>query len=180
MKRIFILLCFSAMFGTSMQAQLFNAAKSLGKGQIFVGLEPAVLTRSGTDAYMFFHGGVGVTSTVDFSLHAGFGKNTYLGGNLEWLLAKNLTLTTGVHNFDVFGLNSALTYAVPLNHSNYFWFGGDLHIDFANPDVVFPLWVPIGVEVAFQDRLSFLLESEIAVSNPARNVISGGLVIYFR
>jgi hypothetical protein len=181
MKRVFFLSIALALVGTlHMNAQMFNAAKYIGKGDFFLGLEPAVYAKSGTDLMMFFHGGVGVTNSVDLSLHAGVGNTTYLGADLEWILARHLTLVTGAHNFNNFGLNSAITYAVPLSQGNYFWFGGHLNIDFADPEVQFPIWIPVGVEVGFRDNVSLLLESEIALTTPARHIIGGGVVIYFK
>jgi hypothetical protein len=165
---------------TSLHAQLFNAPKVLGKGGISLGIEPAVYTRGSTDLLLFVHGGVGLTNTTELALHAGIGNTNYLGADLEWLLAKNLTLVTGAHNFDYFGLNGDITYNVPLGNSASFWFGADADIDFADPEVLFPVWIPVGVEVRFKDKIAFLLESEIALTDPARHIISGGLVFYIR
>jgi hypothetical protein len=164
----------------TLQAQLFNSPKTLGKGGICLGIEPTVYSRGSSDFLLFVHGGVGLTRSTDLSLHAGIGNPNYLGADLEWTLAHHLTLVTGAHNYDYFGLNSSITYLVPLGSAASFWFGADMNIDFADPDVQVPLWIPVGVEVAFKDKISFLLESEIALTDPARHIIGGGLVFHLR
>jgi hypothetical protein len=181
MRRIyFLMMGLLLLCAGNLHAQLFNAPRELGKGGISLGIEPAVYTRGSTDLLLFMHGGVGLTKTTELSLHAGIGNTNYLGADLEWMLARNLTLVTGVHNFESFGLNGAIAYNVPLGNSASFWFGADADIDFADPEVLFPVWIPVGVEVRFKEKMAFLLESEIALSDPARHIISGGLVFYLR
>jgi len=164
---------------TAVQAQVFNAARPLSRKQFYLGLEPAIYAKSGTDVFMFFHGGVGITNQVGLALHAGVGPTTYLGADLQWSLAQRLQLTTGAHNFDNFGLNGAITYRIPVVKGTDFWFGADMDVDFAS-DIEVPLWIPIGVEIGFRDNISFILESEIGLDSPARHIIAGGLSIYLR
>jgi hypothetical protein len=178
MKRIIFLLLLSC-FMVAAEGQIFNSSRAIGRGRFYLGLEPAVYAKSGTDVYMFFHGGAGITNQIDLALTAGVGPSTYFGTSLQWALANRVQLITGARYFDYFGLNGGLTYSIPLVKGTHLWLGSNMVLEFAD-EVRVPLWIPLGVEIGFRDNITFLLESEIGLTSPAPHIISGGLAIYFR
>lgn len=178
MKRLIVLLILGCSFLLA-ESQVFNSSRALGRGKFYLGLEPAVYAKSGTDVYMFFHGGVGITNQIDLALTAGVGPSTCFGTSLQWALANRLQFITGARYFDYFGLNGGLTYSIPLVKGTHLWFGGNMVLEFADK-VQVPLWIPLGVEIGFRDNITFLLESEIGLTTPAPHIIAGGLAIYFR
>ena len=176
MKKL-ILLIFSVVCISS-NAQVFNTASTLKPGTIMFGLEPTYMI-NGEGLMIFLHGGYGLTKGIDFSLHGGLGGNTsYIGGDIEWALMRHVSLTTGAHNFGVFGLDGALNLTFPIRKDSRIYTGFDMDINFGNK-VTAPMWIPLGVEIGLRSHLAFIFEAEISVTNNY-HVLGGGLVFYFR
>lgn len=179
MKKIVISLL-SVFFALNVQAQVFNTATTLKKNSFSIGIEPLIHIDGGNDGFMlFFHGGYGIKSGIDFGLKIGAGETTYFGADLEWALGKNISLTTGAHDFGDFGLDGALNFSFPITGGVDLYSGVDMDINFGENEVYLPVWIPIGLEIGLRSNLSFLFESEIGLTDPAYHVIGGGLNFYF-
>jgi hypothetical protein len=178
MKKI-ILITFS-FFSLAIHAQVFNTAGTLKKNTFSFGLEPAILVyNGGNDFMMFFHGGYGIKSGIDLGIHVGAGNSTYFGAELEWGLGKHFSLTTGAHNFGDFGLDGALNASFDITSGVDLFTGLDMDIIFAKNKTYVPLWLPLGVEIGIGSSMSFILETEIVLTDNAYHVIGGGVSFYF-
>jgi hypothetical protein len=179
MKKLISIILFSLslIHGFS---QVFNSGYLSEKGKFSAGIEPAyfISGNSGTPL-LFLYGNYGLRDDIGINLKVGtdFSK-TYLGAAMTWDLGKNFTLGTGVHNFDFFGLDARLNYNIPLPKDARIFTGLDASVIFAN-EARLPLWLPLGVEVRIKDKLSFILETEIALTKPAYHIISAGVAYYF-
>ncbi|NJM15823.1 MAG: hypothetical protein HC896_11085 [Bacteroidales bacterium] len=179
MKRSVLLFSFFLLaFAT--QAQVFNTASTLKKGSFSLGLEPVVYVSGASEGFnMFVHGGIGIQSGIDLGIKAGvLGSTNYFGADLEWKLAKNVSLTTGAHSFADFGLDAALNISFPLTKGAQLYTGIDADINFGN-EIYVPLWVPVGVELSLKKSMAFILEAEIGISDVAYHIFGGGLAFYF-
>lgn len=164
----------------SAHAQVFNTAGTLKKNSLSFGLEPAVLVYGGgNDFMMYFHGGYGIKSGIDLGIHLGAGNTTYFGADLEWGLGNHFSLTTGAHNFGDFGLDGALNVSFDIASGVDLYSGLDMDIVFAENKTILPLWLPLGVEIGVGTKMSFILETEINLTDNAYHVIGGGLNFYF-
>ncbi len=177
MKKLFLLALIT--ISLSSHAQVFNTAGTLKKNSFSIGLEPAVLINGGNEFMMFFHGGYGIKSGIDLGVHLGAGNTTYFGAEIEWGLGKYFSLTTGAHNFGNFGLDGALNATFGITSGVNLFTGLDMDIIFAEPETVLPLWLPLGVEIAIKSKMSFILETEINITDNAYHLIGGGLSFYF-
>jgi hypothetical protein len=178
MKKTILLV--SIIFTCSViSAQVFNTGNTLQKGKVALGIEPAYLIDSYQGLYLFLHGGVGITSGIDLGVKIGIGQTNYFGADLEWRLAKNLSLATGAHSFGDFGLDGCLNYTIPLGSSARLFTGLDADINFGRDNLYVPIWLPLGVEVKMEKKLAFILETEIGLTSPAYHLIGGGVMIYF-
>ncbi|MFW5658180.1 MAG: hypothetical protein ACOCXD_02700 [Bacteroidota bacterium] len=167
------------LLSSSVFSQVFNTGTLLKRGAFSVGLEPAIHIDGGANGFiMFFHGGYGITRGVDVGLKFGAGPSNYFGADLEWRLMKNISLTTGVHDFYDFGLDGTLNIAIPIRNDAHLFTGFDMDLVFAE-NVQVPVWIPLGVELGIASRLSFILESEIGLNPEAYHVIGMGVNFYF-
>lgn len=180
MKKIILLILTVFVFSLATRAQVFNTAGTLKKNSFSVGLEPTVLVYNGGNEFMmFFHGGYGIKSGIDLGIHLGAGNTTFFGAELEWGLGKNFSLTTGAHNFGEFGLDGALNASFGITSGVDLFTGLDMDIVFAKNKTYLPLWLPLGVEIQVGPNMSFMLETEIVLTDNAYHVIGGGLAFYF-
>ena len=178
MKRILIVIGI-VFLSSPLFSQVFNSGTILKRGAFSLGLEPAIHIDGGADGFiMFFHGGYGITQGVDVALKFGAGAPNYIGADLEWKLLNNVSLTTGVHNFGDFGLDGTLNVAIPIRGDSWIFTGVDTDLVFAD-NVLFPVWIPLGVELGIASRMSFILESEIGLNPEAYHVIGMGINFYF-
>jgi len=102
-----------------------------------------------------------------------------LGADLEFALAKNISLAVGAHDFGVFGLDGTLNFTIPIRSGIRLYSGLDLDVNFPTSDTDFLLWLPVGLEIGMGSNMSFIFEAEIALTDPAYNVIGGGVNFYF-
>jgi hypothetical protein len=178
MKRFTIALLLVLM-ATGLQAQVFNTGQTLGGGNFMVGVNPAIHLSGPSHGFnLYLDGAVGIKSGIDLALKVGIGSTTYFGADVEWGLAKNISLTTGVHSFGDFGLDGTLNVSFPLKSDVMLYSGLDMDIVFGHT-ITFPVWIPIGVDIGLRNNLSFILEGDIGLTNVSYHIINGGILVYF-
>lgn len=162
--------------------QIFNTATILKPGKFSLGIEPAVVDK---DLALFLHGGVGLTRNVDLSIKYGFMRYTdYFGADLEWKLMSgkpSISLTTGGHVMDDFGLDAALNISFPIGSTASLYSGLDTDINFYKQPTGTQLlaWIPVGVQIYLKPKMAFMLEAEIPINDYAYTFFGGGLSFYF-
>lgn len=176
MKKLLTLIIIS-LFTINGYSQVFNTAKTLKPGKFSIGLEPAFLI-DGDDFMMFFHGGLGVKKGIDIAVKIGAGGETYFGGDIEWALLKNISLTTGIHHFYEIGLDASINANIPVKSDVDIYTGLDTDIIFAD-DLIVPLWIPVGVDIGMSKSIDILLEGEICLTDNAYHLIGGGVAFFF-
>ena len=163
----------------SSYSQVFNTASTLKPLKFSIGLNPVVVEEN---FGLFLHGGMGIKSGLDLSVKYGiFEGNDYFGADLEWGLINNsvdISLTTGIHNFDEFGLDVALNFSFDIRKDIHLYTGFDTDLVFYDDAELF-VWIPVGVEIGIKNGMSLILEAEIPVNNQAYSVFGGGLAFYF-
>jgi len=179
MKKLFIipLLVILTQFSFG---QVFNTGQTLKAKTFSVGFEPAVLINGSNEFMLFLHGGFGLRSGIDFGLNVGvLGPETYIGADVEFTIAKRISLAVGAHDFGVFGLDGTLNFTIPIKSGVRLFSGLDLDVNFPEPETQFLLWLPVGLDIGIKKNMSFILEAEIGLTDPAYHLIGGGLNIYF-
>ena len=161
-------------------AQVFNTSGILKSGNAAVGFEPSLLVFDGeTDFQMFFHAGVGLGRNIDLGAKIGaFGDETYFGGDVEFGISKNLSLSAGAHHFGDFGLDGTANVTIPLASGTSLITGLDMDINFGDETKI-PLWVPIGVRIAIGNGWSLIMESEIEITDEAYHYFGVGMAYGF-
>ncbi|MGE0079020.1 MAG: hypothetical protein AB7S48_14265 [Bacteroidales bacterium] len=162
-------------------AQVFNTGQTLKPKTFSVGFEPAVLMDNESDFMLFLHGGYGLRKGIDFSLNVGvLGPETYFGADVEFAIAKRISISAGAHDFGAFGLDGTLNFTIPIKSDVRLFSGLDLDVDFPdNEDTQFLLWLPVGLDIGLRKNMSFIFEAEIGLTDPAYHLIGGGLNFYF-
>ena len=179
MKRTLSLLVFCLSFAAG-YSQVFNTGIMMPPGRFAIGLEPTYLVNSSQGKlFLFIHGNYGLKSDVGLNFQVGVGGyDTYGGAAVNWGFSKMVNLTAGAHYFGNFGLDGRLNFNFQLQRDARLFTGIDANINFAQT-VQVPLWLPVGIEIKLPDRLSFILEAEIALTRPAYHIIGGGVAYYF-
>jgi hypothetical protein len=177
----FLFLSILTISTIALNAQVFNTSSTLKRGQFSAGFEPGFYINGAADFNLFLHGGAGITKGVDLGLKVGVltGGSTYVGGDVEFALGKRFSLSAGAHSFGDFGLDGTALFTFPIRHVAHFYTGFDADIDFGNNDVYFPLWIPVGLEIPMGNRMAFLFESEICLTNVGSHYLGGGLNFFF-
>ncbi|MEY1638324.1 hypothetical protein [Tenuifilum osseticum] len=180
MKKTILIAVFAAINVMSL-GQVFNTGQTLKPKTISVGFEPAVLINGSNEFMLFLHGGYGLTRGIDVGITAGvLGPDNYFGANVEFVLGKNVSLAGGAHSFGSFGLDGTLNLTFGLAKGVRLITGLDTDINFPDGgDTQFLLWIPAGVDIGLRKNMSFILEAEIGLTDPAYNLIGGGVVFYF-
>lgn len=179
MKKLTVLFIALVASATLVHAQVFNTSSTLKRGQFSVGVEPGLYINGASDFYLFLHGGVGITHNADFGLKLGvLGNTTYIGGDVEFNLAKIFSLSVGAHSWGDFGLDGTALLTFPLTSGVKIYTGLDSDIVFAN-DVQVPLWIPIGLQIGMNKNMAFLFESEINITDVGSHFLGGGLSFFF-
>jgi len=181
MKKLFLFIGFVCLPLLTF-SQVFNTATILKPGNFSLGIEPAVVNK---DLGLFLHGGVGLTRGVDLGIKYGFLKyNDYFGADLEWRLMSgkpSISLTTGGHITDDFGLDAGLNISFPIGSTASLYSGLDTDIDFHKEPrgTQFLPWIPVGVQIYLKPKMAFMLEAEIPLNDYAYTIFGGGLSFYF-
>lgn len=180
MKKLFLVLGICILISGHATAQVFNTSSTLKKGTFSAGFEPGVYINGDTDFNLFLYGGAGLGRNMDFGLKLGvLGNEVYFGGDVEFSLSRNFSLSAGAHSYGNFGLDFTGLLTLPLGNSVNLYTGLDADIVFAEPDVVLPLWIPVGLEIPLRSNMLFLFEAEISVTDPGRHWLGGGLNFLF-
>ncbi|WP_372755481.1 hypothetical protein [Labilibaculum sp.] len=179
MKKNFMLL--ALILGVlASKAQVFNTSGILSSGEAAIGFEPSLLDSSGSNEFlMFFHAGVGIGNNIDLGAKIGaFGDENYYGGDVEFGISKNLSLSAGAHHFHDFGFDGTANVTVPLASGTKLISGFDMDINFGDETTI-PLWIPIGIRVAVGNGWSLIMESEIELTDVAYHYFGVGMAYGF-
>ena len=137
--------------------QVFNTGQTLKAKTFSVGFEPAVLINGSNEFMLFLHGGYGLRSGIDFGLNVGvLGPETYIGADVEFAIAKRISLAVGAHDFGVFGLDGTLNFTIPIKSGVRLFSGLDLDVNFPEPETQFLLWLPVGLDIGIKKNMSFI------------------------
>lgn len=180
MKKQFVLFAILLAMGVSSQAQVFNTGSTLRPRQFSVGLNPVFWD---SDLGFFFHGGYGLKTGIDFGVHFGvLNYGNYFGADLEWQFMSGkpaMSLSTGGHVIgETFGLDLAANLSIPIRSDVDIYTGFDTDFLFTEPETIFWGWIPVGLELALQRRMTMMLEGEISVTD-APSIFGGGIAFYF-
>jgi len=177
-KTLFVLMfLFVTIIGN---AQIFNTSGILRSGEAAIGFEPSMLVSNGSNEFlMFFHAGVGVGRNIDIGAKVGaFGDENYYGGDVEFGISKNLSLSAGAHHYHDFGFDGTANVTVPLASGTQLITGLDMDINFGDETTI-PLWVPIGIRVSIGNGWSLIMESEIELTDVAYHYFGIGMAYGF-
>lgn len=194
MNKLFLIIGLSCLPLLSF-SQVFNTASILKPGGFSIGLEPVIIQ---DNLGGFAQLGVGVIRGVDLALKAGFVQTAptpYLGADLEWRLKgskPSISITTGAHRneFGHFGLDASLNLSFNIGRKIFPYLGFDSDINFDPYHVYYYdnvhyhnhtnvlMWIPLGVEIYFRKSVSFILETEIPLTDYTYYVIGGGFTFY--
>ncbi len=179
-RKIFlsIIACLFSVYFTN--AQVFNTAETLPPMKFSVGIAPIYYNEN---FGLLLMGEAGIKQDIDFSLrYAVLEYHDYFSADLEWkLLKKNsiaLSLTTGCHVYDDFGLDISGNFSYMLKDDIALYTGVDIDLNFGD-DLYVPFWIPVGVEIRLNQTIAFLFEAELPVSRPAGAIIDGGFSFRF-
>ena len=179
MKRFFLILMLFLTVSVA-HSQVFNTGQTLKPKTFSVGLEPAVVINGGADFILFLHGGAGIVKGIDFGLNLGFlGPSEYFGADVEFAIAKNMSIAAGAHHYGVFGVDGTFNITFPIKKEVRILTDADVDVNFPKKDVNVLLWLPLGVEVGIRNNMSFIFEAEIGLTGPIYHLIGGGLNFYF-
>ncbi|MFP4023199.1 MAG: hypothetical protein ACLFVR_01635 [Thiohalospira sp.] len=192
MKKIVLILLLVFGFFTYGQAQIFNTGQTLKKGVAALGVQPAIHVNGGVNgAILYAHAGYGLTSGIDVAVKAGVGRlNTYyLGGDIEFAIAKHMSLAFGSHKSGgKFGIDGTFLFDIPIKNKAVFYSGVDSDVNFSKRvnsngdevnDIDLLVWVPVGVEIRISKSIHFLAESSIGVTPASYHIFGGGINLYF-
>lgn len=154
-----------------------------------MGLEPTMHVDGGANGLIFFvHAGYGFKSGIDGNIRFGAGNPSYVGADIEFALARRVSLSVGAHKFGDFGLDGTLNAVIPIRRDVRLFTGLDSDIIFTDKindegeeelDIKVPFWLPIGLEVGLSKSMNLIFEAEIGLNSPAYHVIGGGVNFYF-
>ncbi len=190
MRRVLLLVIAAACF-YSVNAQVFNTGQTLKRGVVSLGLEPTIHVDGGANGPMFFaHAGYGLKKGIDISVKAGAGRSRsyYVGGDIEFALAKRISLAFGAHKFNDFGLDGTFNFVIPVTSDVRIFSGCDSDLNFGTRinsdgeevhDMDVLVWIPIGVEVGISKSINLIFEVEIGVAQGTYHVMGGGINFYF-
>ncbi len=191
MKRIIVIISLLFIVTASTNAQVFNTGQTLKKGVLALGIQPAVHIDGGVNGGIAYaHAGYGLTSGIDVSVKAGVGRlNTfYVGGDIEFALAKHMSVAVGGHKSGDYGADATFLFDIPIKNKAIIYSGADADFDFVErtnntgedvneTDIL--VWIPVGVEVEITKSIHFLVEANIAVTSDAYHIVGGGIMLYF-
>lgn len=160
-------------------AQVLNTSEILKPGTFSIGVQPTILASGGTNLMLFGHIGYGLTKGIDLTAKAGFlGGADYFGGDIEFALFNNMSLSGGAHVWGDFGLDATylITFDIAKNVDLYAGADADFNV---GGNFYTSLWIPFGVEVNLNKNMAFLMEADIGLTNSATHMFGGGIVVYF-
>lgn len=190
MKKIFFI-AMLFLFALVANAQVFNTGQTLKKGVVALGVQPAIHVNGGVNGTIAYaHAGFGLTKGIDVSAKAGVGRlNTYyVGGDIEFAIARHMSLAFGGHKSGDYGIDGTFLFDIPIKSKAIIYSGADSDVNFGTrinsagdkvDDTEFLVWIPVGVEIEISKSIHFLAESNIGVTKDSYHIIGGGLMLYF-
>ncbi len=192
MKKIIMLaglILAMALLQRPAQAGVFGTATTVRTGHFSLGLEPS-LAFSPTEFLFYFHGGLGLTRSIDLDAKLGLGSYIYFGADVEFKLVPDsrygpgLSFSAGAHGTSNLGLDATLNLSNRFrNFSFYAALDADIEIVEAengeNTRLLVPFYFDLGVAIPLSRQSEFLFEGNIALSEPANSGLSGGILFYF-
>ena len=166
-----------------LNAQIFGTGQTMRRGKTSIGINSAYYMTEGDDElYLFIHLGHGIRRGLDLGAKVGVGKDeTYFGADLEWCLTRRspyVSISAGGHKFSDFGVDITLNVTFPLKRKMDLYFGGDMDIEFVEPESMTPLWAFVGLDVSLSKKMALLLEGCMGINDEAWDILSGGLNFY--
>jgi len=167
-----------------LNAQVFGTGQTMRRGSTSIGINPALYMTEGNDElYLYIHLGHGLRRGLDLGAKVNIiGDVTYFGADLEWQLARRspfVSISAGAHKFVDFGLDATLNVTFPLKRRMNLYFGGDMDIDFVEPESITPLWAFVGLDISMGRKVALLLEGCMGINDIASDILSGGFNFYF-
>jgi len=179
MKKSLALLMIAFMANTAF-CQVFDNGQTLKPKMFSLGVEPGVMVDVNSDFILFLHGGYGIKEGIDLAVKAGvLGQSQYFGGDIEFALPYRMSFAIGAHQMTDFGLDGALNINFPIKNDIRLLTGLDSDVNFNSDKTHILLWLPLGIEVGIRKNVSFIVEAEVGMTNPAYHFIGGGLNFYF-
>lgn len=183
LSTLFLIVIFSVP--CVLQAQVYGTGQTLRSGRASFGVEPVLYSyRSGdNNFYLFFHGGLGLTSGFDLGARLGvLGNRTYIGGDFEWNLHPRnpaISFSVGVHSFHNVGLDGTVNISFASARGLQMYSGLDTDVIFTDPGTRTPIWLPVGFVFPFRRSVELLLEAEVGLNDDAWTILGGGVNFYF-
>lgn len=166
-----------------LNAQVFGTGQTMRRGATSIGINPAFyLTEGDDELYLYIHVGHGIRKGLDLGAKVSvIGDETYFGADLEWRLTGRspyVSISAGGHKFTDFGVDATLNVTFPLKRKIHLYFGGDMDIEFTEPESITPLWAFVGLDISLGRKIAWLIEGCIGINDEAYNILSGGLNFY--
>ncbi len=179
MKKLLLLSVASFVLFTA-NAQVQNTGETLKAGTFTVGIDPTIIAEGDNDFILYGNFGYGLKKGIDLNGRIGVlgPGDTYIGADVEFALGSKFSFSAGAHSYGDFGLDGTFLATFGLGKSADFYVGFDADFNFGD-EVYVPLWIPVGVEIGVRKNMSFLLEADIAATDEAYHMITGGLNFYF-
>lgn len=192
MKKVILSLVFVMTISLSQAQVLFNSAQSLKAGSWSFGLDLAYADLGGGDFALFFNGGYGLGRNSDLGVKLGFGwEDAYIGLDYEKTLLAgkpSVSLFGGAHYWGDFGLDVGALVTFPIANVRITT-GLDMDVVFSEEDkdrdgdtesdILFPIWLPLNLEIYIKKHLSLVFEGNIKLTDDAFTTVGGGINIYF-
>jgi hypothetical protein len=166
-----------------LNAQVFGTGQTMRRGATSIGINPALYLREGDDElYLYIHVGHGIRKGLDLGAKVSVvGEETYFGADLEWRLSGRspyISISAGGHKFWDFGVDATLNVTFPLKRRMNLYFGGDMDIEFTEPESITPFWAFVGLDIGLSRKIALLLEGCFGINDEAWDILSGGLNFY--
>ena len=183
MKKCLIVIIF-ILVPVVLNAQIFGTGQTLRRGKTSIGVNPAFYMTEGDDElYLYLHLGHGIRRGLDLGAKVSvIGDETYFGADLEWRLTRRspfISVSAGGHKFSDFGVDATLNATFPLQRKINLYFGGDMDIEFVEPESITPFWAFVGLDISLSRKMGLLLEGCMGINDEATDILSGGLNFYF-
>ena len=167
----------------NLNAQVFGTAQTLKNGKWSLGVNPVMYDLGDDEMGIFGHLGLGLKPGMDLGFKLGLGllDETYFGLDLEWALRRQspfISISAGGHYWGDAGIDGTFNLTFPVGRQVDLYTGLDMDVVFAEGNTPIPLWIPIGIDVMLQRKMSLLIEIEIDVNDDAFTIFGAGVNFY--
>jgi hypothetical protein len=170
----------AAVFTTVLQSQVMNDAQILMTGK--TGVHLSAIQSNGT-VYPAFGLSVGLVRGVGLEVAAGRSpQSTFFNVNTEFALMykPNISLSLGGHSAtNSYGADATFNISFPVARLFSFYTGVNGKMNVQNGSTTVPVWYFAGINAFLTRGLEVFIESDLAVSSVAQNIVIGGVRIYF-